>query len=206
MRATTPSLSPLPSLWVTGAIGMLALTTMAAYWIAMPPSGDLPSAVAVRAMPIEVTLPQTVKPASSARADAVIVSQRSGDGLFYLTAGVNGHPVRFVMDTGASVVVLSPADATSAGIEVSGRSANNDVTGGLSPSAASSALPETRVTTASGAVDMHWVRVGAITLGQRTFHDVPVAIAPGGTVSLIGQSLLSRIGTITLRGDRMDIR
>ena len=36
---------------------------------------------------------------------------RSADGLFYVTAIVNGAPVRFVVDTGSTIVVLTPEDA-----------------------------------------------------------------------------------------------
>ena len=173
---------------------------MAAYVIAMPaPTGDLAPGIAARSTPVETIIPAQAPPP---HADAAIVSERAGDGLFYLTAAVNGHPVRFVMDTGASVVVLSAADAASAGINVAAPPSD----GNDSRNAASHSLPETHVTTASGAVVMRWVRVGAITLGQRTFHDVPVAIAPGGSVSLVGQSLLAQLGTITLHGDQMEIR
>jgi len=38
------------------------------------------------------------------------------NGHFYVTAQVNGAPIRFMIDTGASVVVLTPDDARAAGI------------------------------------------------------------------------------------------
>jgi aspartyl protease family protein len=40
------------------------------------------------------------------------------DGGFYLMGQVNGQPVRFLVDTGASETVLSPADARRVGIDV----------------------------------------------------------------------------------------
>jgi aspartyl protease family protein len=41
----------------------------------------------------------------------------SSDGHFYIRAEVNGIPVMFLADTGASHIVLSPADARKLGIE-----------------------------------------------------------------------------------------
>lgn len=45
-----------------------------------------------------------------------IVLPRERDGHYYLTAEVNGAPVRFTIDTGASGIVLTQADARAAGI------------------------------------------------------------------------------------------
>lgn len=42
---------------------------------------------------------------------------RAPDGHYYLTAEVNGAPVRFTVDTGASEIVLSRSDAQAAGID-----------------------------------------------------------------------------------------
>ena len=45
---------------------------------------------------------------------------RSADGHYYLTMEVNGAPIRFVVDTGATELVLSRADAERAGIDTGG--------------------------------------------------------------------------------------
>src|SRR5687768_5558672 len=42
--------------------------------------------------------------------------QRADDGHFYAEAQVNGARIRFLVDTGASIVALTPADAQRAGI------------------------------------------------------------------------------------------
>ncbi len=47
----------------------------------------------------------------------VIELPRRGDGHYYLDAQVNGTPITFVVDTGATGVVLSQADAERAGID-----------------------------------------------------------------------------------------
>lgn len=47
----------------------------------------------------------------------LVVSQDE-DGGFYVMGQVNGQPVRFLVDTGASETVLSPADAKRIGVDV----------------------------------------------------------------------------------------
>jgi aspartyl protease family protein len=53
----------------------------------------------------------------SAGPHEMVVSQ-ADDGGFYVMAQVNGHPVRFLADTGASDIVLSPADAQRLGVDL----------------------------------------------------------------------------------------
>ncbi len=47
-----------------------------------------------------------------------ITTERRFDGHFYLTLQMDGHPVEFVVDTGATDVVLSKADAEAIGINL----------------------------------------------------------------------------------------
>lgn len=62
---------------------------------------------------------QEVIPRQTVVADQGIIElPRAPDGHFYLTAQVNGAPIRFVVDTGATSVVLSRQDATRAGIDI----------------------------------------------------------------------------------------
>src|SRR6185295_1508387 len=72
-----------------------------------------------------------VEPAGNGIASREIA--RSADGHFYLDAQVNGAQVRFLVDTGASMVALTPADAQRAGIALpseraTARSAGGEVT------------------------------------------------------------------------------
>ncbi|MEP2717499.1 TIGR02281 family clan AA aspartic protease, partial [Pseudophaeobacter sp.] len=61
---------------------------------------------------------QTVRPQQSVMADqGRVVVPRSADGHYYLTLAVNGAPVDFLVDTGASEVVLTAEDARRAGID-----------------------------------------------------------------------------------------
>ena len=74
-----------------------------------------------------------VRPAAAARpgaaagpslalavANAPLTYRADPSGHFYITAQVNGAPIRFLVDTGASVVALTPDDARLAGIFMQG--------------------------------------------------------------------------------------
>ena len=111
---------------------------------------------------------------------------RAADGHFYLDAQVNGAQVHFLVDTGASMVALSTADAQRAGI----------------------AVPSERLTAqgAGGAVEIMPVTIERIAVGPLEARGVDGAIAPQLPVSLLGQSFLSRIGTVEIHDDRMTLR
>lgn len=112
--------------------------------------------------------------------------QRAQDGLFYLDARVNGAGVRFLVDTGASTVVLTKQDAERAGVS-------------LGEDAFSEAAE-----TAGGAARMARVKLSRLEAGPNVGTAVDAAIAGQGlAVSLLGQSWLSRYASVTIRGDRM---
>jgi aspartyl protease family protein len=111
---------------------------------------------------------------------------RSSDGHFYADAQVNGAQIRFIIDTGASMVALTPADAQRAGI----------------------ALPSerARARSASGEVEIIPVTVDRIAVGALESRGVRGAVVPQLEVSLLGQSFLRHVGTVEIRGDRMILR
>jgi aspartyl protease family protein len=118
-------------------------------------------------------------------ADGTVLT-RQPDGHFYTMANVNGGDVRFLVDTGASAIALTGADADALGIswdenelEKIGRGVSGDVYG--------------------KAVLLKTVQVGDITV-----HDVQAAVIPEGLdVSLLGQSFLSKIGNVNIQEDQM---
>ncbi|MGE5202903.1 MAG: TIGR02281 family clan AA aspartic protease [Acidobacteriota bacterium] len=118
-----------------------------------------------------------------------LVYRRAGDGHFYVEADVNGALVRFVVDTGASVVALSPDDARAAGLSV----ANPDFSA--------------RAYTANGVARVAPVTLRAVALGQFTASDVPaIVVERPMQVSLLGMSFLARLQGFETRGDELVLR
>jgi aspartyl protease family protein len=119
--------------------------------------------------------------------DMVVV--RDQDGGFVIMGQVNDQPVRFRVDTGASDIVLSPADAQRIGVDLSSlhfgqpfESANG--TGYGAPYKAAS------------------LQIGSIGLSN-----VPMSInkAPMST-SLLGMAFFNRMKSFRVEGDRLFIR
>ena len=150
---------------------------------ASPPSVDEVAARATRYYGIPAATPRR---ASSGNA---VVIDRAPDGHFYTDASVNGTTIRFMIDTGASSVALSKADAERVGLQFfdsdfteTGRGAGGDIA--LKP-----------------------VTLDRVAVENIEATDVPgVIIAGDGNISLLGQSWLSRVGTVTIEGDQMVLR
>lgn len=113
------------------------------------------------------------------------------DGHFAATATVNGTAMTLMVDTGASTVVLKPADAAKAGIDVNT----------LRYTAA--------VRTANGTTYAAPVRLNAVSIGPIEIRDVEALVAKPGNLneSLLGMSFLRRLRSfdfsrefVTLRG------
>ncbi|MEW2911529.1 TIGR02281 family clan AA aspartic protease [Leisingera sp. JC11] len=126
---------------------------------------------------------QTVRPQQSVAIDAGRVEvPRAPDGHYYLTLDVNGAPVEFLVDTGASQVVLNERDARSAGID----------TGSLAYLG--------RASTANGEVRTASVWIDEISLGGITDTDVRVWVNQGELEqSLLGMGYLQRWSSIEIR-------
>lgn len=113
---------------------------------------------------------------------------RSGDGHFYVHATVNGQLVRFLVDTGASMVALTMDDARRVGAE-------------FSPAAF-----EVVGSGASGPVRGQSIRLDHVTLDGKEVRAVRAAVLEGLGVSLLGQAYLARMRTVQMTGDEMIIR
>lgn len=115
-----------------------------------------------------------------------IVVQRSGNGHYYLSADVNGAPVRFVVDTGATEIVLTQDDAARAGLD-----------------------PENlaylgRANTANGEVRTALVRLDEIRLGEAVDRKVQALVNQGQMdESLLGMGYLQRWGTIQISNGQL---
>jgi clan AA aspartic protease (TIGR02281 family) len=104
-----------------------------------------------------------------------------------LTAVVNGAPIRFLVDTGASLVTLTPEDARAAGI------------------APSELIFSQRSLTANG-----WAREAPVTLRevrieQLAIPDVPAEVSENLHVSLLGMSFLKRLKRFEMRENALTI-
>lgn len=112
-----------------------------------------------------------------------------GETGFVVMGEVNGAPVRFVVDTGASDTVLSPADAHRAGLD--------------SPSLEFDHLAETANGTGRGA----HATAASLSVGGIGFRDMPVVInqAPM-TSSLLGMTFLRRLESFEVRDGRLHLR
>jgi aspartyl protease family protein len=104
-----------------------------------------------------------------------------------LDAIVNGASVRFLVDTGASLVTLTANDARAAGLDPR-RLAFNE-----------------RATTANGEVRMAPVRLREIRLGQLAIEDVPAAVIENLKISLLGVSFLERLQSYEMRDGKLTI-
>lgn len=111
------------------------------------------------------------------------------DGHFRVDAMVNGVPVRFLVDTGASIVVLNPADAQHIGLDLNSLAYTDSAD------------------TANGKVAAAPIVIQEILIGPIRLTDVAGAVDRQNTMtSLLGMSFLSRLqgyevssGELTLR-------
>ncbi|MBR3370228.1 MAG: TIGR02281 family clan AA aspartic protease [Rhodobacteraceae bacterium] len=126
----------------------------------------------------------------SVTGDGAIVLRAARDGHFHLDLQVNSEPVRFIIDTGASDLVLSRADAQKVGL-----------------------APDTlaylgQARTANGTVGLARVSLDEVILahGDLEIRDtqVPAFVNEGQLdVSLLGMGYLRRYARISIEGERL---
>jgi aspartyl protease family protein len=113
---------------------------------------------------------------------------RARDGHFYAELHVNGKPIEFVIDTGASDIVLSPKDAEFLGYPVSDLTYSG------------------HANTANGVVPMARITLDSITLGRFTDHSIPATVNGGELeTSLLGMHYLKRFRKIEIAGSRLTL-
>ena len=101
---------------------------------------------------------------------------------------VNGNPLTFVVDTGASGVVLGRGDAARAGVMVDDATFNGEAR------------------TAGGTIRVAHVRLARVRVGTIELPDVAgIILDVDGTLPLLGQSFLSRIDKVAIERDRMTL-
>lgn len=119
--------------------------------------------------------------------DGELRIRRSADGHFWADAQVNGRPVRFMIDSGATTTTLSTSAARAAGIEPS------DNFGVM-------------VDTANGTVVMQRARIARFSISPIERTDLSVHIAPSDMVNVIGMNFLSSLRGWGVEGDVLVLR
>lgn len=132
-------------------------------------------------------LRDNVMPRQSVIAEQGIIElPRAPDGHFYLIADVNDTPIRFVVDTGATSIVLSMADAARVGID-----------------------PDTlfftgQANTANGVVRTAHIRLDELRIGTLSDENVRAWVNEGELEgSLLGMTYLSRFEKVEITRNQM---
>jgi len=108
---------------------------------------------------------------------------QSSDGGFYVMGKVNGQPVRFLVDTGASQTVLSPADARRLGVDLDTLSFDQ--------------LSET----ANGVGRSAPYVLDSLEIGPARLEHTPVLVNQTPmSASLLGMSFLRRLESFQIKG------
>lgn len=116
----------------------------------------------------------------------VIETPRAFDGHYYLTVHVNRVPVNFVIDTGATDVVLTRKDARRLGVDLDTLEFNGSAG------------------TANGRVQTARMRVEELALGPIVDREVPVLINAGDMqTSLLGMSYLQKFSRLEISDGKL---
>jgi aspartyl protease family protein len=101
--------------------------------------------------------------------------RKEGDGHYWANASVNGATMRFLVDTGATVVALTERDARRAGLDVE-------------------KLPRTaRISTANGEVRAAVARLDRIRIANVEVRNVEAVVLEELETSLLGMSFLGKL-------------
>ena len=129
---------------------------------------------------------RTITPRQSIVDGTTIVLPLARDGHYYLTLDINNVPVEFVVDTGASQVVLTQDDAKRIGLNPSSLSYLGTAS------------------TANGTVRTAAVRLDTVSLGGITDRSVRAVVNDGQMFgSLLGMTYLSNFDSITIKDGQL---
>lgn len=121
---------------------------------------------------------------------ATVTLDKADNGHFEARIMINGAPIRAVVDTGATSIVLTAEDAQAAG---------------FNPAALNFTIP---VSTANGMARAAAVKTDEVAIGGIVRKDMPVMIAAPGMLgqSLLGMDFIGSLSGFDVRGDRMTLR
>ncbi|NML44718.1 TIGR02281 family clan AA aspartic protease [Ramlibacter sp. G-1-2-2] len=127
--------------------------------------------------------PASMGSTESPRGNRIVLPVGSG-GHFFASGSINGKPVEFLVDTGATSVAMSVGDAQRLGLDYqSGRPIG--------------------VNTANGVVPAWLLRLGSVRIGDVEVYDVDAVVSPASMpYVLLGNSFLNRF-QMTRQNDQM---
>ncbi len=123
--------------------------------------------------------------ATDGRAQVTLL--RTDDRHFTANAQANGASLNMLVDTGASIVVLTEADARSSGIDTN------------------SLRYDFPVSTANGVTTAARIQLETLVIGEIERRNVHAMVAPANALdtSLLGMNFLSQLTSFEFRGDRL---
>jgi aspartyl protease family protein len=103
------------------------------------------------------------------------------DGHFWVAAKLNGHDVRFLVDSGATTTTVDRKTAAAAGVEISGRR-------------------DLYVRTGNGVIRVASGRAAELTIGTITRTDVALEVADNDDLNVLGMNYLSSLSRWGVEG------
>lgn len=153
-------------------------------------AAGLMSLIALVFAPAETntTVAKSVPAANASKEARALTLTRNESGQFSLNVAVNGSDVEFLVDTGADMVALTEADAEALGL-----------------------LPDEEefqpsMRTASGVGYGAQITIDEIEIGGKKLHDIEAVVVRDLGTNLLGQTVLRRLRSVELKGDKMVIR
>jgi len=143
------------------------------------------------AAPVVQEPPVNVMPAITPQTatGSTVTLYKARDGHFWAEARVNKGFVKFLVDTGASAVALTPEDAKKSGLSLKGLQYNAPVM------------------TANGQTMAARVKLNRVSIGGVTVKNVNALIVPDGlTVSLLGMTFLGQMQKVEATRETMLLR
>lgn len=111
---------------------------------------------------------------------------KSLDGHFWVEGQVNGHSMRFLIDSGASFTALSESSAMAAGLNID-----------------QSGFPLV-LNTANGAIEARRSNIATLQIGPLRASDLPIVVSAAfGDVNVLGMNFLSKLKSWRVEGDQM---
>ena len=125
-----------------------------------------------------------------AEGERAVRIRKRNDGHFLARVQANGSTLTMLVDTGASTVVLNPADAKRIGIDLD------------------KLRYSVPVQTANGTTYAAQVRLKSVSVGGIVMRDIEALVAKPGTLrdSLLGMSFLSRLRSYEFSGEYLTLR